>query len=278
MALVGYRNALSLAIALFCAGGLCWPASPAGAQASVEAGAAGDEASRARAIELFRQSAERYREGRFDEAAALLREARALHPEPLLSYNLARALEGAGDLEGAVDAYREYLDEAPDARDASAVRARLEGLERHLAEVRALEAERARLRAEAEAQARTEDVERGERDRSAAPRGPDAVPWVIAGGGAGVMIASAVTGALAIARRDDAARAPSHAATVAAMSDAEGLATATNVLLGVGGAAVLVGAIWGSVDLVSIGGQPRGDHAAARVRVGPASIEIVGRF
>ena len=251
MRLRAHGSALALAIAL------CW-ASPARAQ----------DDPRARALELFRQSAESYREGRFEEAAALLREARTLHSEPLLSYNLARALEGMGDLEGAVSAYREYLEEAPDAADAPAVRSRLEGLERHLAEVRAIEEDRARL-----------ERSEGERDRAPptpppAPRGPDALPWVFAGIGAAVMVAGAVPGALAIARRDDANRAPNHAAAVAALSDADGLATATNVLFVAGGVLLLGGVIWGSVDLVSSSGS----QSSASLQIGPASLALTGTF
>ncbi|AKF09783.1 tetratricopeptide repeat protein [Sandaracinus amylolyticus] len=237
---------------------------PAGAQQ-------GDAAARARALELFRESAELYRQGRFADAAARLREARELHSEPLLSYNLARALEGSGDLEGAVEAYRDYLEEAPSADDAPAVRARLESLERHVAEVRALEEERERLRREGR---QTPDPTPPATTRA---RGPDVVPWAIAGSGGAVLIAGAVVGGLALARNNDAMRAPTHAAAVEASADADSLAIAANVLLITGGLAALVGTVWGSIDLVSNAGDEE-ERATVSLRVGPGSLSIDGVF
>lgn len=230
--------------------------------------ATGTDAARTRALELFQESADRYREGRFDEAAELLREARRLHPEPVLAYNLARALEGAGDLEGAVAAYRDYLAEAPDAADAPATRARLAGLERHLAEIRAVEEERARLR---------QEQERSRREIPPPPpaRGPEAAPWILTGIGAGGLIAGAVLGGVAVARNGDAQRAPTHAAAVAAAHDASGLATAANVTLIAGGVAALVGVIWGTVDLVTL---PSANGTTATLQVGPGTIAVGGFF
>lgn len=223
------------------------------------------DAGRARAVQLFRESADAYREGRFDEAATLLREARALHPEPLLAYNLARALEGAGDIEGAVEAYHAYLTEAPDAADAPAVRARLTGLERHLAEIRTLEAEREELRARAESRTLPPPV---------IARSADSVPWIVVGAGGGVVVVGAVLGGVAIARNGEAQRATTHAGATTAIADAGALATAANVMFVIGGTAALVGAIWGTIDVVSLGG---GD-ASASLRIGPGSIAVHGSF
>lgn len=250
---------------------LCAMTSPALAQE-------GDAQARERALELFRESAELYRAGRFDDAAARLRAARELHDEPLLSYNLARALEGAGDLEGAVDAYSDYLDEAPDAEDAPAVRARLETLERHLAEVRALEADRERLRRS------RADAERASSGGSAATtptpppsRGPDALPWALVGGGAAVLVVGGVLGGIAVARNQDAMSALDHAAAVAASDEAHGFATAANVFLITGGLVTLGSAIWGTIDLVSTSGG-EGERASVELDVGPTGVAIRGAF
>src|SRR5262245_35384060 len=86
---------------------------------------AGEPPAAGRAIELFRKSEVEYKAGRFAEAAALLKEAYAIYPEPTLLYNLARALEGLGDLEGAVAAYDRYLGESREVADAAAIRRRL---------------------------------------------------------------------------------------------------------------------------------------------------------
>jgi len=64
---------------------------------------------RERAVALFRESDAHYKRGEFERAAALLREAYALHPEPLLLYNLARALDGPGDFVGAIEQYERHL-------------------------------------------------------------------------------------------------------------------------------------------------------------------------
>lgn len=249
-----HGSALALALAVS-----CWCGA---ARAQDGAG----HAERERALELFQRSAVLYQEGRFAEAASLLREARELHPEPVLSYNLARALEGAGDLAGALEAYRTYLEEAPEAPDAPATRARLEALERHLAEIRAIEEERARLRSEQD-RARSAP-------RRATPRGPDAAPWVVAGIGGGVLLIGAIVGGIAVARNADAQRATSHAQTVSIAAEAGALATGANVMFVAGGAAVLLGGIWGAIDLATL---PSGSMSA-RLEIGAASLGVSGTF
>ncbi|HVY46216.1 MAG TPA: hypothetical protein VHB21_10070, partial [Minicystis sp.] len=92
-----------------------------------------------RAVELFRESAVRYREGRFREAAELLREAYAREPEPLLLYNLGRACEGMGDAACAIDAYKRYLRAAKAPPDRAAIEGRVATLERQVEEKRRLE-------------------------------------------------------------------------------------------------------------------------------------------
>ena len=49
-------------------------------------------------------------------------------PEPTFKYNVAASLDRAGDTRGAVRAYQEYLNAAPNASDADKVRARIEKL------------------------------------------------------------------------------------------------------------------------------------------------------
>ena len=99
----------------------------------------GQEADRDRAIELYQASQESYAGGRFEEAAVYLEEAYRLDPAPILLYNLARARESAGDTELALEAYRRYLDETPEADDRAAVEARIAALERQLEERAQLE-------------------------------------------------------------------------------------------------------------------------------------------
>src|SRR4051794_18494552 len=101
---------------------------------------AGDVEDR-RALVLFQKSVESYREGRFQEAIDLLIEARALKPEPVLSYDLGRAYEAIGDLPHAEEAYARYLDENPAAQDRLAIEGRLVTLRRQIAEANARQRE-----------------------------------------------------------------------------------------------------------------------------------------
>src|SRR4051812_6436550 len=80
---------------------------------------------RARALELFEQSAKAYRDGRFQDAIDLLVEARRIKPEPVLLYNIGRAYEALGKPTEAADAYAAYLEEDPKAADRRAIEIRI---------------------------------------------------------------------------------------------------------------------------------------------------------
>jgi len=70
--------------------------------------------------------------------AELLRKAHDVYPEPILRYNLARALEGLGDGQGASEAYEQYLREAENVPDRGAIQSRIATLRRQIAEREAL--------------------------------------------------------------------------------------------------------------------------------------------
>src|SRR5215212_10871269 len=93
-----------------------------------------DSEAEARALQLFEQSADRYRQGRFREAVELLQEAYRLSPEAVLLYNLGRAYEGLGDTAGALDAYTRYLAADPNAADRASIESRVATLKRQLDE------------------------------------------------------------------------------------------------------------------------------------------------
>jgi tetratricopeptide (TPR) repeat protein len=200
----------------------------------------------ARAVALLDQSAEQYREGHFAEAADLLREAYEIEPAPVLLYNLARALEGLGDLPGAVEAYEGYIEGDPDADDRGAIEARLETLRRQM-----------------EALDRVEDPPDDPEpppdpiaepdpplEEEEPPSGASPIPWTIAGvGGAGV-IAGVVLGVLAQLRHDDAIAAPIQTERVALAGEADDLAFGANLAFAIGGGLLLVGIVWGVLDLV----------------------------
>lgn len=219
---------------------------------------------RERAVALFAESVTAYREGRFDDAATLLDEAYALQPEPVLLYNLARAREGAGDDDAAAEAYRRYLaTEGTDDADASAARARLAVLDRRIEERRALEARAAEREARAV-------------PAPASPPPPREVaiaPWIVAGGGALVILVGGVLGGLMLERSGAAQNAPIQTDAVAAQSQAESFAIAADVLYGIGALAIGVGVVWGIVDLTS---SPA--SSTARLRFGPTGLSLAGTF
>src|SRR6516162_7403703 len=91
----------------------------ASAQSSRESQAASD---------LARDAKKAFDAGQYDHAAELLEQAYALQPAAALLFNIGRAHLQAGHLEAAVAAYKRYLEAAPDASDASAVRTTIDEL------------------------------------------------------------------------------------------------------------------------------------------------------
>jgi tetratricopeptide (TPR) repeat protein len=85
------------------------------------------------ALKKFSEADKAYKRGEFENAAKLLRDAYDLYPEPILLYNLARALEGMGDTEGAILNYERFLDNAKTVEDRGAIERRLATLKEQLA-------------------------------------------------------------------------------------------------------------------------------------------------
>lgn len=205
----------------------------ASAAAQAQAGGQGDTA---RALAMYEEAAGLYQRGEFGAAAELLREAHTLYDHPTLLYNLARSIEGTGDLSGAIEAYERYLADAPDAPDRDLVAARVSTL-------RALMAEREEL-----IRQRTRAVRERDRIAAAVPRdeplshGP--WPWVVTGVGALGLGTGSVLWVLALDARDDAAGEPEQREAFRLHSRAETLSTwGTASLIG-GGALLLAGLGW----------------------------------
>jgi len=234
---------------------------------------ASDDEDLQRAVELFERSETLYNGGQFEEAADLLRQAYALHPDATLLFNLARALEGMGDLDGAIESYERYLREASDPPDRGAVEARLD----------TLRVQRAALAREAESWGESEEVEA---EPEAAPPPDDAAeeptelnvdpaPWLVLAGG---VVLLGVGAGLGVNAGDLASRAqaePVMAEAVALHDDANAFATAANTLLVLGGLTTLAGFVWG---IVSVALSDGGEGERATLRIGPASIALTGRF
>ncbi|MCA9618768.1 MAG: tetratricopeptide repeat protein [Myxococcales bacterium] len=234
----GLALALGLALSLGSAAG--WSATPE---------------EEAKAAALFQKSAVHYREGRFDEAVALLREAYDLVGEPVLLYNLARAYEGKGDRQEAIEAYRRYLalsDEAKaEVKDRGAIEQRIQTLEAQLAEREALARER-EAADERAAKASAEEAKARAAARDREPTTASPYPWIVVGVGGATLVVSGVLAGVAKSREAAAKDDPEHRSASETLAAAETFATGTNVTLAVGGAVLVAGLAWGIADLLLI--------------------------
>jgi tetratricopeptide (TPR) repeat protein len=196
---------------------------------------------RAQALVLYALSREHYQAGRYREAADLLREAYRIFPEPILQYNLGRALEGLGRLNEAAAAYEAYAAAAPQAPDRGPV---------------LLRAAELRRRAQAGATSRPAGSQPGEGapawppaggDHSHRARGSLLGPALVGGGGALMLAGGAVVGVLALGKQSEARRAPAQTTTSALLATGRREALVANVLFIAGGVATAVGLGWGSL-------------------------------
>jgi tetratricopeptide (TPR) repeat protein len=167
--------------------------------------------------------------GQFDRAAELLERACALEPTAELSYNLGLALERAGALDRAVQAYRRYLEELPTAPDRAAIEATIADLERR-------QAERSRL-------------------ENLKPPPPTVIvverpTWRIAGPvaalalGAAVLVSAGSVAAYAQSRYRLAIDSADAATAQTDLMQARGLAPPVNALWVAGGVVLAAGATW----------------------------------
>jgi tetratricopeptide (TPR) repeat protein len=206
---------------------------------SVAARADGPDPRGAQALDLFEQSEAAYDSGRFADAIALLRRSYELRREPVLLYNLGRAYEGLGDLPNAAQSYEAFLASQPNASDRGA-------LQRRIATLRQQLAEREALRRQVE----------GRR-----PRGPSALPWLLAGIGAAGLVTGGAFGLAANHTHAQATNEPTYAKAADLQSEARSFATVANVCFVAGGALLLAGVAWGLLDA----------SAAARSRGAPSA-------
>ncbi len=241
---------------------------------------------KARALTLFQQSDLHYKRGEFERAVELLRAAHALHAEPLLLYNLARALEGLGDLPGAIAQYERYLKDAVKIEDRGAIERRIATLQAQLAARAdggaAPEPGGAGAGPGTSPRSGSKDLSQGaqsgpQRSGGLAPRGGRRIdagasassrrrPWYVAGGGVAVLGAGAVFGYLSQSKNDRAQAEPVQAEAVRLQDRALRDARIANVLFVAGGAIVVGGVVWGVLD--------RRQHARAPVTVAGAQVSI----
>ena len=258
---------LAAAIALAAASRPAGAAAPAGSSEQPPT----DPKDKERALELFAQSEQLYNQGKFSEAAQLLEQAFALHKDPVLLYNLARAREGNGEAVAAADAYQAYLDRVPDAPDRGAMEQRI---------LRLREQERSRQQLQEEQRRAQERLRQLEQADAGAPGGPGEspggqepgllggpFPWILAGVGVvGVGVAVAL-GVSARGKHDDAVAEPIQADAVELQDSARRLALGANIAFIAGGTLTAVGAVLGIVGLV--GGESASDAPGTATGSGP---------
>lgn len=228
---------LGLALAL----GVAFIAPVAGARAQDTSYEEPADEGRQRALELYEQSAERYDAGDYEVAVALLEEAYDLAPEPILLYNLARAEENLGHLARAIERYEAFLEARPETPNRAAIEARVRNYRDQLARHAAEQAER-------EEAARLE-LERAVTDAARPQRTAKVAPWVVAGAGVLVLAVAGALGGLSLEARSQAESDPTFLGTRDASDRAVALAWGADLGFVVGGAALVLGVIWGIVDV-----------------------------
>lgn len=102
-----------------------WSASSAAAQPTE----AEDQEARA----LFNAGEVAFQQGRFERALDYFEQAHALSQRPVLLFNIGNLRERVGDAPGALEAYRAFLEQAPDSPNAPFARNRITALEEQLA-------------------------------------------------------------------------------------------------------------------------------------------------
>ncbi|HJL18229.1 MAG TPA: tetratricopeptide repeat protein [Sandaracinaceae bacterium LLY-WYZ-13_1] len=253
----------------------------------------------------FRLGEAHYESGAFEEAAHEFEEAYRLSERPALLYNIFVAYRDAGMLEPAVDALRRYVELAPDAPNAEMARSRLRAMERTLARQSASGGDDAGdseattdgpgdepddLDADGDPGAEAGDPLEATGDEPTAPRGSEGgasgggglspVGFIVGGAGAALMIGGAITGGLALSEQSALEadcpnrRCPSGYDVEGRTSTGEALSITTDVLLGVGGAALATGVV-----LIFVL-QEGGDDPQAAAACGPdgCAVGVRGRF
>jgi len=239
-----------------------------------------DTAAKARAAELFQESVDSYRKGDFRTTIALLQEAYALDPQPVLLYNLARAYEGVGDTDSAIDAYTRYLALDPKARDRGAIEQRITTLRRARDEKIALQKQSDVDRRNAQEQAKRSAKEKADSDAknsSAAskPHHRSAWPYVIGGVGLAGLAAGSVFGLMALSEHATAGEERVQQTAADDQSKAQILATTSTLTLIAGGALLAIGTTWWIVD-----GSGKSNRTTAQVGLGltPSGVWLRGQF
>jgi tetratricopeptide (TPR) repeat protein len=236
------------------------------AQAGEQAASADRAEAEEMAKGLFRAGRAAYDAGNFKEALDYFQQAYARSPRPKLLFNIGQSADRLRMDELALRSFEGYLQELPEADNREHVENRIRALRQVIAERQRRQAEQAQRERQQVEQAQRERQPAEDEDASAqseadgggraaarnAGGGGDELPLgpiLVAGGGGLVLAAGIIAGASAGALEDDYAEAPvgtpeEAAAARGLYEDAEDRALLSNVLLGVGAAGVIGGAVW----------------------------------
>jgi tetratricopeptide (TPR) repeat protein len=210
-----------------------------------------------RAAALYDKSADAYKRGDFKTAVDLLKEAYGLDPQPVLLYNLARAYEGLGDLDAAIDGYERYLAQNPKTEDKGAIEQRLVTLKR--------------LRDDRNAAAKQHEEDQKKKSAPPPPTSPPPAPthtiypYIVAGAGGVGLVLGSVFGLMALSHRSDARSEPTQQRAIDLDNQAQSLATVSTISFIAGSVLVAGGVAWWVLEEKGMTGS-----ASPSVRVGIA--------
>jgi len=235
-----------------------------------------DEAARTH----FEAATALYGVGRFQQAAEEFQEAFRLSNRPALLYNVYVAHRDAGNMGEAAIALSQYLAQVPDAPDRVNLRARLEVMERDVAD--------AQNEVPVDPDPETPPAEEAEQQPYALPPSPheeaeesggvvELLPWIVTGVGGALLLTGTITGLVALGDvgtlEDDCPNdiCPWDEAKV--VDSARGLVAATDILLISGAVITAAGLTWAlffndteeTAPTASIGCGPDGCAASMEV-------------
>lgn len=276
--------ALPLALATFAFGSVFAERTASAEPGPVRALPASSASAQAHAGELFKTSAEAYRQGDFKRTVDLLNEAFTLDPQPVILYNLGRAYEGLGDLDLAIDAYTRYLAADPKASDRKSLEQRVATLQRQRDEKKGLEKQRddERQRAELAAEEQKRAEQRAAQPRTRTPtstRTRSVGPYIVGGVGLAGLAAGGIVGLMANAKHDAATTERVQQTAIEQQDQAKSLATISTVSFVVGGVLAAAGVVWWVLDTPPSRGPSTGALAPkGRVGLSPMFITFERSF
>jgi len=206
-----------------------------------------------------------YGSGHYAEAVRCFLDADALAPRAPLSFDIARAYEQLGDSSSAVRFYRNYLERAPNAANASEVRARIAALETPSPAPAAPLVQGPPL---AVTDSRPPPADAPEPRAKPATFAPWS--WVALGAGGAALVGAGVAELVRRDAENDARTAPDQIAYADQYDRMRSSQTAARVLLVTGGVLAVTGSALVAIDL------GRGRRAETRLACGPGA--CVGTF